>query len=70
MDNLVNITCNITCLDVFNMFLAEKYILAGKIYVVSEGKIKKKAELSVFFFLSGLIPAHREESSTVEPHED
>ena len=43
---------------IFNMFLAKKYILVGNIYVMSEEKIKKKAEWS-FFFLSGLISAHR-----------
>ncbi len=41
------------------IFNKKKYILSVKIYVMSEEKIKKKAEWSVFFFMSGLILAHR-----------
>ena len=52
-------------LDVFNMFLAEKYILAGEIYVMSEGKIKKKLN-GQYLFLVGPYSSSSEESSTVE----
>ena len=52
-------------LDVFNMFLAEKYILSGKIYVMSEEKIKKKLN-GQYFFLVGPNSISSEESSTVE----
>ncbi len=45
-------------LGIFNMFLAKKYVVAGKICVMSEEKIKKKLN-GQLFFLSGLIPAHR-----------
>ena len=47
------------------MFLAEKYICAGKIYVMSEGKIKKKLN-GQYFFLVGPDSSSSEESSTVE----
>ena len=36
-------------LGIFYMLLAEKYILAGKIYVTSEEKIKKKLNGEFFF---------------------
>ena len=52
-------------LDVFNLLLAEKYIFAGKIYVMSEEKIKKKLN-DLYFFLVGPDSSSSEESSTGE----
>ena len=52
-------------LGIFNMFLTKKYILAGKIYVTSEEKIKKKLN-GQFFFLVGPNFSSSEESSTIK----
>ncbi len=48
------------------MFLTKKCILAGKIYVMSWEKIKKKLNGQLFFFLVGPDFSSSEESSTVK----